>query len=100
MLRGVPAALLQPFLARDRFECYNACMNAAVKLTKIGNSTGVVLPREVLARLRVSQGDTLYFTEAPDGFRVTAFDPDFEKKMALAEQIMRDDRDILRVLAQ
>jgi putative addiction module antidote len=75
-------------------------MNTAVKLTKIGNSTGVVLPREVLARLRVAQGDTLYFTEAPDGFRVTAFDPDFEKKMALAEQIMRDDRDILRILAQ
>ena len=75
-------------------------MNTKLKITKIGNSVGVILPREVLTRLRVGQGDTLYASEAPDGVRLTASDPDFEEKMALAEKIMREDRDILRVLAK
>jgi putative addiction module antidote len=75
-------------------------MNTKLKITKIGNSAGVVLPRDLLARLRVGEGDTLYATEAPDGVRLTASDPDFEAKMALAEGIMREDRDILRVLAK
>jgi putative addiction module antidote len=75
-------------------------MNTALKLTKIGNSVGVILPKEVLARLRAGLGDTLYVTEAPDGVRITASNPDFEAKMALAEQIMREDRDILHVLAK
>jgi putative addiction module antidote len=80
--------------------CYNFRMNTVLKLTKIGNSVGVILPKEVLARLRASLGDTLYVTEAPDGIRLTASNPDFEAKMALAEQIMREDRDILHVLAK
>ena len=67
---------------------------------KIGNSTGVILPKELLARLRVELGDTLYVSESPDGVRLTASNPDFEAKMKLAEKIMREDRDILRVLAQ
>ncbi len=75
-------------------------MNMKLKVRKIGNSAGVVLPKEVLARLRVGEGDTLHLTEAPDGVRLTAADPDFEAKMALAEKIMREDRDILRVLAK
>jgi putative addiction module antidote len=72
----------------------------SAKLVRIGNSTGVVFPRELLARLRVGHGDTVYFSEAPDGLRVTATDPAFERKMTAAEQVMREDRDILRVLAQ
>lgn len=79
---------------------YNIRMNALLKITKIGNSAGVILPKELLARLRVSVGDTLYASEAPDGVRLTAGDPDFTTKMELAEQIMREDRDILRVLAK
>lgn len=75
-------------------------MNAALKITKIGNSAGVVLPKELLARLRAGVGDTLYVTEAPDGIRITAADPDFAAQMEIAEQIMREDRDILRVLAK
>ncbi|MDB5702500.1 MAG: transcriptional regulator [Sphingomonadales bacterium] len=76
-------------------------MNMPLKLSKVGNSTGVILPKELLARLRVEVGDTLYATETPDGgVRLTAWDPDFEAKMAAAEKIMREDRDILRVLAQ
>ena len=80
--------------------CYNARMNTQLKITKIGNSAGIVLPKELLARLRVAPGDTLYATEAPDGVRLTAADPDFANKMAVAETIMREDRDILRVLAK
>lgn len=79
---------------------YNARMNASLKITKIGNSAGVVLPKELLAKLRAGVGDTLYVSETPDGIRITAADPSFEAKMALAEQIMREDRDILRVLAK
>lgn len=75
-------------------------MNTSLMITKIGNSAGVILPREVLARLRVDLGDTVYVSESPDGIRLTAANPDFEAKMALAEQIMREDRDILRVLAK
>jgi putative addiction module antidote len=75
-------------------------MNMQLKITKIGNSAGVILPKELLARLRVEAGDTVFVTEAPDGVRMTASDPDFAAKMALAETIMREDRDILRVLAQ
>jgi len=75
-------------------------MNASLKITKIGNSAGVVLPKELLAKLRAGVGDTLYVSETPDGIRITAADPSFEAQMALAEQIMREDRDILRVLAK
>jgi putative addiction module antidote len=75
-------------------------MNMALKITKVGNSAAVILPKELLAQLRVALGDTLYATESPDGIRLTASNPDFEAKMAIAERIMREDRDILRVLAQ
>lgn len=75
-------------------------MNTPLKITRIGNSAGVILPREVLARLRVGPGDTLHLTEAPDGVRLTAVDPDFAARMDVAEEIMREDRDILRVLAK
>jgi putative addiction module antidote len=75
-------------------------MNMKLKIKKIGNSAGVLLPKELLARLRVGQGDTLYASDAPGGIRLTASDPDFEERMALAEKIMREDRDILRVLAK
>ena len=71
-----------------------------LKITKIGNSAGVVLPKELLARLRVSAGDTLFATEAPDGIRLTVADPEFERQMKIAEEIMRRDRDILRALAK
>jgi putative addiction module antidote len=75
-------------------------MNAKLKIRKIGNSSGVVLPKEVLARLRVGEGDTLFATDSPDGVRLTASDPDFERTMELAEAIMRQDREILRALAK
>jgi putative addiction module antidote len=76
-------------------------MNMKAKLIRIGNSTGVVLPKEVLARLRVNQGDELHFAERSNGeFTVGKYDPEFARAMSLAEEIMHEDRDILRVLAK
>lgn len=76
-------------------------MNLTVKLTKVGNSTGAIFPKELLARLRAGPGDRLYVSEAPDGgVRLSPSNPDIEAKMAAAEAIMRADRDILRVLAK
>ena len=71
------------------------------KITTVGASAGVILTKEVMARLKVKKGDALYLTEAPDGgYRLTANNPDFERQMKLAEAIMHDDRDILRALAK
>jgi putative addiction module antidote len=74
-------------------------MNVKLKITTVGNSTGVVLPKELLARLRVEKGDTLYVTELPDGIKLAPFDPEFAAKMEVAERVMRRRRDLLRKLA-
>lgn len=73
-------------------------MNTKLKITTIGNSVGVVLPRELLSLLRVEKGDTLYVTELADGIKLAPFDPEFAAKMEVAEVIMREDRDLLRRL--
>lgn len=70
-----------------------------LKITTVGNSAGVVLPKELLARLRLDKGDTLYVTELPDGIKLMPYDPVFEQQMDVAERIMREDRDLLRKLA-
>ena len=73
----------------------------SLKITTVGASAGVILNKEVMARLRVRKGDTLYLTEAPDGgYRLTPYDPDFARQMTLAEDIMHDDREVLRALAR
>ncbi len=69
------------------------------KVTTVGNSVGLVLPKEVLAKLRVKKGDVLYLCETPDGYTVTPYDKDFVEQMTLAEEIMHDDKDVLKVLA-
>jgi putative addiction module antidote len=71
-----------------------------LKITAIGNSAGVILPKELLARLRVDKGDELYAIETPDGIRLTAYDPKLAAQMEVAEQVMRNRRDLLRKLAQ
>ena len=75
-------------------------MTSKLKITSIGNSNGIILPKEILERLRVSKGDSLYAVETPDGIELTAYDPDFAAQMELAEQAMREDRDALRKLAE
>ena len=72
----------------------------ALKIRKVGNSLGLVLPKEVLARLKVEEGDTIYLTDARDGYRITPMNADFAEQMAAAEAIMREDRDVLRELAK
>lgn len=71
-----------------------------LKITTIGNSAGVILPKELLARLRLGKGDELYALETPDGIRLTAFDPTLAKQMEVAEQVMRKRRALLNKLAQ
>ena len=69
-------------------------------LTTIGNSVGVVFPKEILAKLRIEKGDTLYVLETKRGIELTPYDPTFAKQMDLAEEIMHEERDILRKLAK
>lgn len=76
-------------------------MAAALKLTAIGTSTGVIIPKEMLARLGVAKGDVLHVRETPDGgYYLTAHDPDFAGKMDKAEAIMKRYRNTLAVLAK
>ena len=72
----------------------------ALKLIAIGNSTGVIFPKEMLARLRVEQGDTLYISEGPDGVHLRVYDPDFEDQMAVARDVMKRRRKALHELAK
>ena len=72
----------------------------SLKLTQIGNSLGFVLPKEAVSRLNVEKGDVVYLTETPDGYRITPYDPAFEKQMKSAEKIMKKRRNVLRVLAK
>jgi putative addiction module antidote len=71
-----------------------------LKITTIGNSAGVILPKELLARLRLEKCDELHVVETPDGFRLSAFDPKLAAQMEVAEKIMREDRAVLHKLAQ
>ena len=71
-----------------------------LKLTTIGNSVGVILPREMLAKLGVEKGDILSVVETPNGLRLSAHDPAFEAQMTAARKIMKDRRAVLRELAK
>ena len=74
---------------------------AQLKVRPVGNSFGVVLPREVLARLNLKNGDSLHLTEAPDGsMQITPYDPKFEAQMRLAREGMGKFRNALRELAK
>lgn len=72
----------------------------ALKVTTVGSSVGVILNKEAQSLLRAKKGDTLFLTETPSGVRLTAYSPEFERQMALAEEIMHDDKDVLRALAK
>jgi putative addiction module antidote len=70
-----------------------------LKITTVGNSAGIILPKELLERLRVSKGDALYLVEEPDGYKITPYNREFAEQMNMAEDIMRQDKDVLRILA-
>jgi putative addiction module antidote len=72
----------------------------ALKLRPIGNSVGVVLPKEILTRLKVNAGDMLYVVDTPDGVRLTVADHVFEAQMQTARRIMKRRRAVLRELAK
>jgi putative addiction module antidote len=72
----------------------------ALKLTQIGNSVGVILPKEVLARLKVEKGDLLFVTDAANGVMLTPYSPEFETQMEAARSIMKKRRNVLRELAK
>ena len=71
-----------------------------VKVTTVGNSAGVVLPKEVLAKLRVRKGDSLYLSETADGIELSPYDPDFDQETETARAVMRRYRNALRKLAK
>ena len=71
-----------------------------LKITTIGSSAGVILPKPLLEKLRVGKGDILCLTETPDGFRITPYGKEFAKQMEAAEKVMRENRDALRALAK
>jgi len=72
-----------------------------LKIRKLGNSLGVVLPKEVIQRLQTADGERVFLVEAADGeYRLTPYDPGFEKKMAKAKQIMVRYRNTLRALSK
>ncbi len=73
---------------------------AALKLTQIGNSVGVILPKEVLQRLKVAKGDTLYLTDAANGVMLTPYSAEFETQMTAARSVMKKRRNVLRELAK
>ncbi|CAN5811188.1 transcriptional regulator [soil metagenome] len=73
---------------------------SALKLTQIGNSVGVILPKEVLARLKVEKGDVLFLTEAANGVTLTPYDPAIDEQLELGREFMREYRDTFHQLAK
>jgi putative addiction module antidote len=71
-----------------------------LKLTTVGNSVGVIFPKEILERLHVSKGDMLHVVESPEGILLSPYDPEFAEQMEAAERVMRQDRDALKRLAE
>lgn len=84
--------------------CYNIrytpTMVTTLKITAIGNSVGVIFPKELLARFNLEKGDELHVSITPDGYQLTPYDEELHSQMQIAERIMREDRDVLRLLAQ
>lgn len=75
-------------------------MATTVRVAAIGNSAGVILPKEVLAKLNVEKGDQLHIIETPNGIELTPYDAEFLEQMESARRVMRKHRDVLRKLAE
>jgi putative addiction module antidote len=71
-----------------------------LKLTQIGNSVGVILPKDVLANLKLEKGESIFLTETPDGYVVTPYDPALEEQMTAGRDFMHEFRDTFRALAK
>ncbi len=75
-------------------------MTKRLKLTTVGSSVGIILPKDMLARLRVEKGDTLFAVETPEGYSLTRHNEEFARQMEIAEKVMRENYDVLRELAK
>ena len=75
-------------------------MATTVKVTTVGNSVGIGLPKELLERLRINKGDILHVAETPNGVELTPYEEEFAHQMEVAERVMRKRRDVLRKLAE
>jgi putative addiction module antidote len=71
-----------------------------LKLTQIGNSIGVILPKEALARLRLEKGQSVFLTETPEGYVLTPYDPELEEQIQAGREFMREFRDTFHQLAK
>jgi putative addiction module antidote len=72
----------------------------ALKLTQIGNSVGVILPKEILAKLKLEKGDTVFVTDAVNGVTLTPYDPVVDEQLKLGREFMREFRDTFHQLAK
>ena len=75
-------------------------MNKPAKLIPIGNSTGVILPKDVLARLQLRQGDQVTVVDTAEGIELRRHDPEFEEQMSVARAVMEERKKALRELAK
>jgi putative addiction module antidote len=75
-------------------------MTNKLKITTVGNSVGVILPKDILAKLRVDKGDTVYVNETPSGVELTAYSEKLARQMEAGERVMRKHRDVLKKLAE
>ena len=75
-------------------------MTNTLKLTTIGNSTGVILPKDILEKLRATKGDSIFAFETPNGIELSPYDPVVARQMEVAERVMKKHRDVLRKLAE
>jgi putative addiction module antidote len=71
-----------------------------VKVTSIGNSMGIILPKEALTKLKIGKGETLYLVDSPEGFMLTPYEQNFEQQMDAAEKVMKKYRNALHELAK
>jgi putative addiction module antidote len=77
-----------------------APMGTIAKILTIGSSAGIVLSKDILARLKVEKGDSLFISETPDGIKLTPYNPSLAHKLDALETVMRENRDVLRKLAK
>ena len=75
-------------------------MLTKLKVIQVGNSLGTTFSKEIASALKIEKGDTLFVTEAPGGYLITPYDPEFETQMVRARSIMRKRRNALRELAK
>jgi putative addiction module antidote len=75
-------------------------MTTKLKITTVGSSVGIVLPKDILAKLRVEKGDTLYAFETPNGIELQPYDPEFVEQLEAAKRVMRENRNLLKKLAE